>query len=300
MAAPCRSRPAEQVTVCWEQRRCHSLTPTTARRRPRLHWRRGAFAVMDARPARREGLLAGARLRAVGGVAFEGAAGGLVDAGGGVDHRPPDSGPQEPVDGLQPAFLAGSSTRLPAPSSRPSTVVAVHAHRYVRQQQAILPGCCACLRFLLLPRGRLGEWSSLHTRYRHRPHRSRIPALIPFQTVHPSFKMNHPLVYRTDLLVHVFHLGGQIADPLVQAGGQIVDPLVQAGSQIVDPLVQRVLQVVEPLVQRTEDLQHHAEHTHHRHYGGPYRYPVDYRHDAPRSPAGIGWCRFNRLSADAR
>ena len=137
MAAPCRSRPAEQVTVCWEQRRCHSLTPTTARRRPRLHWRRGAFAVMDARPARREGLLAGARLRAVGGVAFEGAAGGLVNAGGGVDHRPPDSGPQEPVDGLQPAFLAGSSTRLPAPSSRPSTVVAVHAHRYVRQQQTI-------------------------------------------------------------------------------------------------------------------------------------------------------------------
>ena len=36
-----------------------------------------------------------------------------------------------------------------------------------------------------------------------------------------------------------------------------------------------------PLVQRTEDLQHHAEHTHHRHYGGPYRYPVDYRHGAP-------------------
>ena len=61
--------------------------------------------MVDARPARREGLLAGrGLLRAGGGGAFEDAVGGLVDAGGGVDHRPPDPGPQEPVDGL-PAGL---------------------------------------------------------------------------------------------------------------------------------------------------------------------------------------------------
>ena len=82
-----------------------SLPPTTARGRPRLHWRRGALAVVDARPARWEGLLAGrGLLLAVGGVAFEAAVGGLVDAGGGLNHRLPDPGPQEPVDGFQPAL----------------------------------------------------------------------------------------------------------------------------------------------------------------------------------------------------
>ena len=106
-SAPCRRR--------LEQRRCHSLTATTTRRPRRLRWRRGVLAVVDARLARREGLLARrGLLRGVGGVAFEGATGGLVAAGGEVDHRPPGPGPQEPVDGLQPAFLAGSSTRLPA------------------------------------------------------------------------------------------------------------------------------------------------------------------------------------------
>ena len=61
--------------------------------------------MVDARPARREGLLAGrGLLRAGGGVAFEGAAGGLVDAGGEVDSRPPDPGPQEPVEVFLPAL----------------------------------------------------------------------------------------------------------------------------------------------------------------------------------------------------
>ena len=62
---------------------------------------RAALAVVEVPGTGRAGL---AGLHAVGGVAFEGAVGGLVDAGGGVDHRPPDPGPQEPVDGLQPAF----------------------------------------------------------------------------------------------------------------------------------------------------------------------------------------------------
>ena len=57
-------------------------------------------------------------LRAVGGVAFEGAVGGLVDAGGGLNHRPLDPGLQEPLDGLQPApqiaFPAALQLAFPA------------------------------------------------------------------------------------------------------------------------------------------------------------------------------------------
>ena len=149
----------EQVTVVLVQRRCHSLTPTTARR-PRRHaaiasarsrpwtrvdpvrdywqravcsavggWCRGGAISLTATTARSQRRLHGgapavdapgptgflaAAYSVPGSGAFEGAVGGLVDASCGVDHRPHDPGPQEPVDGLQPARLP--ALRLPFPA----------------------------------------------------------------------------------------------------------------------------------------------------------------------------------------
>ena len=120
LARAARSRPGDDLSRkpgrpdCWACRT--SRTPPTSE---------SSSPARGRRRLTRRGLLL-----AVGSVAFEGAVGGLVDAGGGFDHRPLDPGRQETVDGLLPAFLSAftpalqlalpgaPSTRLPGAESR--------------------------------------------------------------------------------------------------------------------------------------------------------------------------------------